>query len=335
MSDEPSGWACCWDDPSGQWPFHLAHSRGASHSAFIPPSSANNGCSRLLTASCRLSLARGCARDASHVRSSTPIYGNGTSPTLPRPDASAATTYSAPPNVARMACSDVAWPPLTERMRGAGPRPRSILSQLTFLHGAASLLATTVRCHGGLMARGEDEARCLAAAERDIQAGSHCLSVWSPLARSVRNAKHCCSRPIPGDHHGGGSHDGPTGLPPNEPLGTSSGHCPQGRSCSDPCGETSQDSTHGGPSRAMRVIQRHRPPGPGRHWPAPPRPRCLPGAPGACRALAGSVNWSKSCAWTPPFFQNFLIFSPPFAPFCLLEAERQTRATSAERLSGF
>lgn len=171
--------------PVGNGQFTSTHSRVASHSAFIPPSSANNGCSRLLTASCRLSLARGCARDASHVRSSTPIYGNGTSPTtLPEPDASAATTSSAPPNVARMACSDVAWPALTERMRGAGPRPRSILSQLTFLHGAA-------------LARGKDEARCLAAAERDSQAGSHCLSVWSPLARGVRNAKHCCSRPIP------------------------------------------------------------------------------------------------------------------------------------------
>lgn len=120
--------------------------------------------------------------------------------------------------------------------------------------------------------------------------------------------------PFRRDHHGGGSHDGPTGLPPNEPLGTSSGHCPQGRSCSDPCGESSQDSTHGGPSRAMRVIQRHRPPGPGRHWPAPPQPRCLPGAPGACRALAGSVNWSKSCAWTPPLFPEFPDLLPPPSP---------------------
>lgn len=143
------------------------------------------------------------------------------------------------------------------------------------------------------------------------------LSVWSRsppsrhvagtclsrVARGVRNAKHCCcSRPIP---------EGPpwwgiTRRPDRsaaEPLGTSSGHRPQGRSCSDPCGESSQDSTHGGP-RAMRVIQRHRPPGPGRHWPAPPRPRCLPGALGTCRALAGSVNRSKSCAWTTPPFSR-------------------------------
>lgn len=130
LSDEPSGWACCWDDPRGNGQFTSTHSRVASHSAFIPPSSANNGCSRLLTASCRLSLARGCARDASHVRSSTNIYGNGTSPTLPGPDASAATTSSAPPNVARMACSDVAWPPLTERMRWPAPAQHFVTTHI-------------------------------------------------------------------------------------------------------------------------------------------------------------------------------------------------------------
>lgn len=116
--------------PGGNGQFTSTHSRVASHSAFIPPSSANNGCSRLLTASCRLSLARGCARDASHVRSSTHIYGNGTSPTLPGPDASAATTSSAPPNVARMACSDVAWPPLTERMRWPAPAQHFVTTHI-------------------------------------------------------------------------------------------------------------------------------------------------------------------------------------------------------------
>ena len=120
-----------------------------------------------------------------------------------------------------------------------------------------------------------------------------------------------------------------------EPLGMSSGHapvqCPQGRSCSDLCGESAlscqsrldtwwPDCT----PRAMRVIQQYPPVAirPPHHDRA-----VSPAHRGTCRALAGAVNWSKSCPWTPLFleFPDFLL---PFAPFCLfrrLKAAQQTQ----------
>lgn len=122
------------------------HFTSPTHSAFIPPLSLGDQqwCSRLPTDSSVVGKHE-VTQETQATSDQGPllcIYGNGTSPTLPEPGASAATTSSAPPNVARMACSEVAWPAMTERLRGAGPRPRIILSQITILDGGASLLAT-------------------------------------------------------------------------------------------------------------------------------------------------------------------------------------------------
>jgi hypothetical protein len=115
------------------------------------------------------------------------------------------------------------------------------------------------------------------------------------------NAEHC-SRPIPEEPPWMGGDHTTARQVAAEPLGMSSGHapaqCPQGRSCSDPCGESAlscqsrldtwwPDCT----PRAMRVIQRHPPPVAIR---PPHHDRAVsPGAPGTCRALAGAVNWTK------------------------------------------
>lgn len=139
LSDEPSGWACCWDDPSGQYPFHLTHSQRI-HSPIV----AGRPTMVLAFANsvvCRWQ-ARGYARDASHVRSRF----MATAPHQPCPSLVHLQRQRLllPRNVARMACSEVAWPAMTERLRGAGPppRPRIILSHITILDGGASLLAT-------------------------------------------------------------------------------------------------------------------------------------------------------------------------------------------------
>lgn len=131
---------------AGMIPVGNIHFTSPTHSAFIPPLSLGDQqwCSRLPTASSIVGKHE-VTQETQATSDQVPllcIYGNGTSPTLPEPGASAATTSSAPPNVARMACSEVAWPAMTERLRGAGPRPRIILSQITILDGGASLLAT-------------------------------------------------------------------------------------------------------------------------------------------------------------------------------------------------
>lgn len=274
----------------------------------------NNGAAFANSVVCRWQ-ARGYARDASHVRSSTPTMYLWQ-------------RHLTNPARAWCICSDNDF--CSPECRAHGLQRGGVASfdretarrwpraRASFCHKSQFWMAAPASSP-----RGEVEVQvrhCHGTRHPDQQPVS--LSVWSRsppsrhvagtclsrVARGVRNASTAAAAgPSRRDHHGGGSHDGPTGLPPNlwgRVPGThlSTAHCrPQGRSCSDPCGESSQDSTHGGP-RAMRVIQRHRPPGPGRHWPAPPRPRCLPGALGTCRALAGSVNRSKSCAWTTPPF---------------------------------
>lgn len=155
---------------AGMIPVGNIHFTSPTHSAFIPPCrwATNNGAR--VCQQRRLSLASTRLRKRRKPRPiKYPYYVfMATAPHQPCPSLVHLQRQRLllPRNVARMACSEVAWPAMTERLRGAGPRPRIILSQITILDGGASLLATG----------GSGSPKSAAAAERDIQTSSQCLS---------------------------------------------------------------------------------------------------------------------------------------------------------------
>lgn len=171
--------------------------------------------------------ARGYARDASHVRSRF----MATAPHQPCPSLVHLQRQRLllPRNVARMACSEVAWPAMTERLRGAGPppRPRIILSHITILDGGASLLATGGSGSPSPPLPRNVTSRPAASVSLGLQSESALPTCRRHLSVSCGPWCEKCKalRPIPEGPPWWGITRRPV-RSAAEPLGTSSGHAP-------------------------------------------------------------------------------------------------------------